>query len=366
MRALEDIARRVSDAREDVLFDELAERLHRLVPFDASLFFGLDPATLLATCPARIDGVANNQCHAYWQREFLVEDVNLFRDLAQAARPASSLWQATEELPARSARYREFLRPEGYGDELRVAFRVGASSWGIACLMRGAGQPPFTAEEIDLVAALSHPVGRALRRATLGSAATLPPLPAAPGLMVFAPSGELLSTSDEARAWLGELSAAPIGPTPLGSPLPMAVVGVLAHARAVAQGTQRQPARVRLRSRNGRWLILHATSLHEQHDGPGSLAVVIEPAHGEEIAPIIVEAYALSPREQEVTRLIARGAGTAQIAAELCLSPHTVRDHVKAVFDKVGVSTRGELIAKLFAEHYAHPLRAGAYHVDGE
>jgi hypothetical protein len=38
---------------------------------------------------------------------------------------------------------------------------------------------------------------------------------------------------------------------------------------------------------------------------------------------------------------------------ELHLSAHTVRDHVKAVFDKVGVSSRGELVAKLFAEHYA-------------
>jgi hypothetical protein len=30
-----------------------------------------------------------------------------------------------------------------------------------------------------------------------------------------------------------------------------------------------------------------------------------------------------------------------------------VRDYVKAIFAKVGVSNRGELVAKLFAEHYA-------------
>jgi DNA-binding CsgD family transcriptional regulator len=105
--------------------------------------------------------------------------------------------------------------------------------------------------------------------------------------------------------------------------------------------------------------------LFDPEGEPGSVAVVIEPAHGEEIAPIIVEAYALSPREQEVTRLIARGAGTAEIAATLFVSPHTVRDYVKAVFEKVGVSSRGELTAKLFAEHYTRPLRQGAHHVDG-
>jgi DNA-binding CsgD family transcriptional regulator len=58
-------------------------------------------------------------------------------------------------------------------------------------------------------------------------------------------------------------------------------------------------------------------------------------------------------REREITQLIARGVGTAEIAARLHLSRHTVRDYVKAVFAKVGVSSRGELVATLFGEHYA-------------
>jgi DNA-binding NarL/FixJ family response regulator len=48
------------------------------------------------------------------------------------------------------------------------------------------------------------------------------------------------------------------------------------------------------------------------------------------------------------------------MARALHLSPHTVRDHVKAILTKVGVSSRGELVAALFADHYgpAH-LAAG-------
>lgn len=30
-----------------------------------------------------------------------------------------------------------------------------------------------------------------------------------------------------------------------------------------------------------------------------------------------------------------------------------MRDYIKAIFEKAGVSSRGELVAKLFAEHYA-------------
>jgi DNA-binding NarL/FixJ family response regulator len=80
--------------------------------------------------------------------------------------------------------------------------------------------------------------------------------------------------------------------------------------------------------------------------------VVLEPAKSSEIAPILAQAYDLTNREQHVTRLIARGAGTTDIADELFLSAHTVRDYLKTIFKKVGVSSRGELVAKLFAEHY--------------
>ena len=234
--AVNGIAKGVTSADSETVFDELADRLSRFVPFDGSLFFATDPATVLAIRPARIDGVANNQCFSYWEREFLVEDVNLFRDLARAPRPAATLWSATEGLPARSARYREFLRPEGWGDELRVAFRVGGSTWGIASLMRGAFRPPFSPDEIALVDALSAPVGAALRRATLDRPPALLQPPKAPGLMLFDPDGELLSISEEARGWLGELPQPPIGPRPLGSPLPTEVVGVVARARAIAHG----------------------------------------------------------------------------------------------------------------------------------
>jgi DNA-binding CsgD family transcriptional regulator len=56
----------------------------------------------------------------------------------------------------------------------------------------------------------------------------------------------------------------------------------------------------------------------------------------------------MTGREQEIISLIARGAGP----TEMFYSAHTARDHVKAIFRKVGVSSRGELVARLFAEHY--------------
>jgi DNA-binding CsgD family transcriptional regulator len=42
-----------------------------------------------------------------------------------------------------------------------------------------------------------------------------------------------------------------------------------------------------------------------------------------------------------------KGYSTRQIVERLCLSPHTVQEHVRAAFDKVGVGSRRELVTAL-------------------
>ena len=89
-------------------------------------------------------------------------------------------------------------------------------------------------------------------------------------------------------------------------------------------------------------------------DGPDpSVAVILEPAPSPELAPLIAAAYGLTDRERLVTEQVARGYSTSEIAGHLHLSPYTVQDHLKSIFEKTGVGTRGELVARLFFEHYA-------------
>jgi DNA-binding NarL/FixJ family response regulator len=91
--------------------------------------------------------------------------------------------------------------------------------------------------------------------------------------------------------------------------------------------------------------------------------VIIEPARPSDLAPILLESYGLTQREVEIVLLLARGLATKDIAAELSLSSHTVRDHVKAIFDKAGVSSRGQLVAGLFSEHLLGGFERAARHV---
>jgi DNA-binding CsgD family transcriptional regulator len=84
--------------------------------------------------------------------------------------------------------------------------------------------------------------------------------------------------------------------------------------------------------------------------------VILEAARPHELAPLIAEAYGLTERERAVTQLIAQGLATQTIALRLHISPWTVQDHLKAIFEKVDVSTRGELVARMFFDHYAPRL----------
>ncbi len=57
----------------------------------------------------------------------------------------------------------------------------------------------------------------------------------------------------------------------------------------------------------------------------------------------------LSPREQEVARLLAGGHTNREIADVLFLSPRTVEQHAARVLRKLGVASRSELQAEDFA-----------------
>jgi hypothetical protein len=123
-------------AAEDVrgVFAAASEGMRRLVPRDAAVWLASDPATSLPTAPTRSENMGfvggSDGCLRLWELEFLVEDVNLYRDVERAETPAGGLHRATGDRPARSARYREFLRPNGLDDELRAAMRVDGTPGG--------------------------------------------------------------------------------------------------------------------------------------------------------------------------------------------------------------------------------------------
>ena len=82
------------------------------------------------------------------------------------------------------------------------------------------------------------------------------------------------------------------------------------------------------------------------------ISVIFEIAQPAEIAPLMMQAYNLTKREGEVTQCVLRGWSTGEISARLHISQNTVQDHLKAIFEKVDVSSRGELAARLFMHQH--------------
>ena len=64
----------------------------------------------------------------------------------------------------------------------------------------------------------------------------------------------------------------------------------------------------------------------------------------------------LTPREEQVVALVAEGLGNRQIAGELNLSEHTIKKYLFHIFEKLGISSRVELV--LYAFNNGDPRQA--------
>jgi DNA-binding CsgD family transcriptional regulator len=333
-------------------FDEADRAIKRCVPFDASCWMSLDPGSFLPTGHFSREYGADHLLELV-ANEYLEDDVNKFADLAAAPHPVGILSRATNGDPSRSPRHR-FLASHGFGDgdELRAVFKDGEAVWGAVAIHRR--DRTFTERDADAIADLGGPLASGIRRAILGTALAADREVEQPGLIVLRPDGSLESLTPAARVWLGEL----VDSTAASGRVPLTVVSVAEQARLAAAGLTHEPATVRLPRRSGGWLRLDASLLDAQEDG--RVAVIVSAAHDPELAGVIARLYGLSAREREVARLVLQGRSTLAMAEALHVTRWTVQDHLKAIFNKAGVRSRGELVAQLFHQQCAPRLAHGA------
>src|SRR5919198_6519520 len=343
------------------LIEGVAGELRAAMPVDALVMAATDPDTLLGLGAGVAHGMPHTVCGPFWEYEFEVPDFNKFSDLARAPRQAADLHAATGGRPERSARWRHLRTLMDADAELRATFNAGDRSWGLLHLSRAGTAHGFRDEEVAFVETIAPIVGRALRRSVISH----PARGAAcrgPGIAIVDAGNRLLSATPEALAWFEDIeSVYPLFDPGLGGDVPSEVLMAAQEARSRAVSGATAATHTRARTGSGVWLLIHASCLHRADGSVADVAVVIEPAKASEVAPLIVDAYELTPREVDVTRALARGLATSEIARELHLSRYTVQDHLKSVYEKAGVSSRGELVAKMFADHY-HDGLAEAIH----
>ncbi|MDZ7676652.1 MAG: helix-turn-helix transcriptional regulator [Acidimicrobiales bacterium] len=315
---------------------EIARAVAAVAPYEAAAVMTTDPDTNL---PAGgiVTGFESDQCVPFWDNELLDPDFNKFNDLARSTDPVVTLAEVTDGDLARSPRFTKLYEPFGGVDELRIAFVAGTSCLAIAAFVRCAGEP-FTTTEVRDVRNLVVPTTAALRNA-LGHMGD-PVTPHGPVVILLDGSGNVRSRSHGADEVLEDLRIDVDG----DGDLPGTLMIAAARARSSRSSTR---LTTRLRGRSGRWVRVHVTPM----DGDDTVSVTIDAARPGDLVPILLDSYGLTERETDIVLQICRGAATKEIARDLSISVHTVRDHLKTIFDKAGVNSRGELVARLFSNH---------------
>jgi DNA-binding CsgD family transcriptional regulator len=330
----------------------VTEVLTPLVPhYMAPCWYTVDPASLLVT--SHFNPAMPELPPEWLELEYYGEDVHDLSSVARSASGVSTLHEATGGDPSRSQRWHANMEMGG-DQELLVALRTRAGDpWASLGLYREPGEPLFSDEEIELIRAAAPFLGEGAQRALLLGEASDPDGPDAPGLLVLSAKGEVESSTPGVERWVSDL---PGGDWDAGH-LPTAALSVAERAlrTAASPDTPGEVALARVLSNSGTWVVLHGATL--VGEGQARVAVIVEPAHPARITPLLMAAYGLTEREQEVTRLVLQGDSTAQIAEHLVVSPHTVQEHLKNVFEKTGVRSRRDLVGKVFFSHYEPRLR---------
>lgn len=314
------------------------EVVRQTVPFEQACWAGVDPESLGMTSVTnwRPWPVTAEHAARFAESEYTGREPNTFAELLRRPQPVARISDAPHRDVVRSIRINDLLLPLGLGHELRAAFRVDDACWGVGSLFREAGHD-FTDREVEFLGAAAATLAAATRIA-VRAAHQARPAAVGPVIVLAGPRGELRAATPAATSWLAEVEDAAPGR------FSMTLYAAVAQARVAPSGT----ARARMRDAGGTWVVLQASRLITGDD-PEQMVVTVEPATTHDLVSLLLAAYGATARERDVCLEVLSGRPTADIARHLFISPHTVHDHLKSLFGKVGVGSRGELVAKLLA-----------------
>ena len=321
----------------DSLRREAIADLQRVIGFDRWCWPLADPETLL---PA--SGIA---LHDYvpavsrsLELEYSTDDFAAKHVLARRANAAASMSAETRGDLSRSTRWDEAMRPVGIGDVATVARRDALGCWGWIEAYRDRSDRSFEDEDLELLRSIAPALGSALRR-TMYEDAPSGTAPHGPGVIVLDDRLTPVSATAAARAWIDAFPDAPL--LAAFKMLPAVIYPAAATARS---GSTSAGAHALVQAVDRRWVMIEAAKL--EGDEGGQIAVTLRAATATETFNLLCRAYALSRRERQVVAAVVAGLDTRAITQRLFISRYTVQDHLKSVFEKTGVRSRRQLLAR--------------------
>ncbi|GAA1694834.1 LuxR C-terminal-related transcriptional regulator [Microbacterium sediminicola] len=331
--------------------DEATEALQRAVPFVAACSSTLDPATAMVSSTRKYAGLAgNNGDDIRWaQIEYGEDDPTSIAQMVVDGKVAVGVHHEFDGNLDASIRMAEFLQPRfDYVDEARVVFTDRSGAWGAISLFRTSEDGPFTRDELELLAKMAPSFSRGIRTGLLAQVNRIDGVTdSGPAVVIVDAHDRLAQVSPGAASQLARIASVPNAGDPFS-----VVQALVSGARRFARGEISTTPRVRLRTEDGVWLVVHAAPLGGRDERAGDVVVTIEEARPQEVIDIVAAAFGLTSREREVVALVLRGSDTKDIAATMHVSPYTVQDHLKSVFEKAGVTSRRELVSRVYFDQY--------------
>jgi DNA-binding CsgD family transcriptional regulator/PAS domain-containing protein len=131
---------------------------------------------------------------------------------------------------------------------------------------------------------------------------------------------------------------------------------------AQPRAAREEPVVIARRAAVSRSIVISVGRLARDHSGGGAFVVYIHNLEARQSSGGVARLarfLALTPAEQRLLERLGAGERLDEAAASLALSLHTVRNQLRAIFDKAGVQRQVEL-ARLISASGAHDLRGAA------
>jgi DNA-binding CsgD family transcriptional regulator len=322
------------------LRERAGERLARHLRAPSYCFGATDPASALPVHSVTV-GLGPGAMDAFFRLLLATPTLDFAAWITRPQRvaPIEELVDTVDEDPYMT----EILRPAGLRHDVQVACVRSGRSWGHLCLRRRSADGPFEGHELRLLAALAPHLAVGLRAAA--ARAALAAIPGTgTGVVVVGPDGQIeLATGVAER-----LLARPTTGTRHSFLTAVHLVAAQLERALTEEGAAIVPVLSLTDETRGEAYRLRAERV-EGADGRPRGLMLIEPAAS--IGPAdTTEALlqiGLTRREAEVTLAVLRGRSTLEIANELVVSPHTVHDHLRKVFEKLDVNSRQQLVGRL-------------------
>jgi len=317
----------------------LLDALRQAVEFDSYVWLLTDPVTTVGAAPIA-DVPCLPELPALIKAKYATT-INRWTTLQQGS-PVERLTSAVDGQLFRSRMWADVLSRYGIGDVLSATFADRFGCWGFLDLWRLDTRAPFDDADARFLTDIVPPITRALRASqalTFVEPATVHRRDVGPVVLTLDDDLQITNRTAASVDWLDILlPPQPEGPDAHG--VPASVYNVAAQLLAREGSVDDHPASTRVHLADGFWLTLRAARLG------AAIVVTIEESSATERLELFGLSFGFTARERQLLEHLASGSDTRAMARQLSVSEHTIQDHLKSIFAKVGARDRITVLSR--------------------